>query len=111
MEGMQVGFLDAQREVDGWISQFEEGYFKPMTLIVRLAEEVGELAREVNHHHGEKPKKAEEPEGSIAGEICDTMFVLLSLANSLEIDLDAAFSATMEKYRTRDADRWTPRKG
>jgi NTP pyrophosphatase (non-canonical NTP hydrolase) len=102
-------FADAQKEVDAWISQFEEGYFKPMTLVARLAEETGELAREVNHAYGEKPKKPGEPVGSVADEICDVIFVLISLANSLNIDLDVAFAETMRKYRTRDGSRWTPR--
>ena len=104
-----MSFAEAQKEVHAWISQFEEGYFRPMTLVARLAEEVGELAREVNHLYGEKPKKPGEPEGAIADEISDVIFVLLSLANSLDIDVDAAFSRTMEKYRTRDARRWTPK--
>lgn len=107
--GATVSFADAQKEVDAWISQFEEGYFQPMTLVARLAEEVGELAREINHSFGEKRKKPSEPEGAIADEISDIIFVLLSLANSLNIDVDAAFSRTMEKFRTRDAHRWTPR--
>ena len=104
-----MSFADAQKEVHSWISQFEEGYFRPMTLVARLAEEVGELAREVNHLYGEKPKKPNEPEGAIADEIGDIIFVLLSLANSLNIDVDASFAKTMEKYRTRDAQRWTPK--
>ena len=39
---------DAQRKVDEWISQFEEGYWPPLTNLARLIEEVGELARELN---------------------------------------------------------------
>ena len=105
-----MSFAQAQREVDAWISQFEEGYFQPMTLVVRIAEEVGELAREVNHTYGEKKKKPTEGEGSIADELGDAIFVLISLANALEIDLDDAFTRTMEKYRTRDGSRWTPRR-
>lgn len=104
-----MSFAAAQQQVDAWIYQFEEGYFKPMTLLVRVTEEVGELAREINHQYGEKPKKPGEPEGSVEDEICDVMFVLISLANSLKIDLDSAFQQTMEKYRTRDANRWTRR--
>jgi len=46
-----------QAEVDAWIGQFKEGYFSPTTMILRLTEELGELAREVNHRNGEKPKK------------------------------------------------------
>jgi len=48
---------DIQRDVDEYISQFKEGYFSPLSMLARMTEEVGELAREVNHHFGEKPKK------------------------------------------------------
>lgn len=106
-----MSFADEQRQVDAWISQFKEGYFQPMTLVARIAEEVGELAREVNHVYGEKPKKPSEAEGSIAEEIGDSIFVLISLANALDLDLDDIFAQTMEKYRARDAKRWTPKEG
>jgi NTP pyrophosphatase (non-canonical NTP hydrolase) len=96
-----------QREVDEWISQFEEGYFAPLPMLARLTEEVGELARAVMHHHGgKKPKPGEDP-GDIGEEIADALFVLVCLANSLDIDLDEQFSAMMDKYRSRDAERWT----
>ena len=104
-----MSFSDAQRDVDAWISQFEEGYWEPLSLLARITEEVGELAREVNHRWGEKPKKPSEPDSEVGDEIADVIFVLLALANSLEIDMDEAFSKVMEKYRSRDADRWTPR--
>lgn len=48
---------DIQREVDEYIGQFKEGYFSPLAMLARLTEELGELAREVNHYYGEKPKK------------------------------------------------------
>ncbi|EFV73887.1 MazG nucleotide pyrophosphohydrolase [Bacillus sp. BT1B_CT2] len=48
---------DIQREVDEYIGQFKEGYFSPLAMMARLTEELGELAREINHHYGEKPKK------------------------------------------------------
>ena len=54
---------DSQARVDAWISQFEEGYFPPLTNMARLSEEVGELAREINHRFGQKTKKKDEPEG------------------------------------------------
>lgn len=98
---------ELQKRVDNYIGQFQEGYFTPMTLVVRLAEELGELAREVNHVHGEKPKKASEAEGSIALELGDLIFVIACLANRLEIDLEAAFVAVMDKFETRDRHRWT----
>ncbi|EJY55042.1 MazG nucleotide pyrophosphohydrolase [Alicyclobacillus hesperidum URH17-3-68] len=98
---------EVQGRVDAYISQFREGYFQPMTLVVRLAEELGELAREINHHYGEKPKKKDEPEGDIALELGDLLFVLTCLANRLDIDMEKAFLAVMEKFETRDKDRWT----
>jgi NTP pyrophosphatase (non-canonical NTP hydrolase) len=96
-----------QREVDQYISQFKEGYFSPLSLVARLAEEVGELAREVNHTYGEKPKKPEEADNSIELELGDILFILNCFANSLNIDLTAAHDKVMEKFNTRDANRWT----
>ena len=76
-------------------------------MMARLAEEAGELAREVNHQFGEKPKKPEEKEQSLQGEMGDILFVLICFANSLNIDLQQAYEEVMHKYRTRDKDRWT----
>ena len=39
-----------QKEVDAYIQQFKAGYFSPLSQMARLTEEVGELAREVNHY-------------------------------------------------------------
>ena len=97
---------DAQRRVDAWISQYEEGYFHPLTNLARLAEEVGELAREVNHRFGQKTKKRDEAEGDLAMELADILFVLICMANREGIDLDTAFDRMMTKVETRDRDRW-----
>lgn len=96
-----------QQAVDDWISQFEEGYWQPPNMVLRLTEEVGEVAREVNHLYGQKPKKASEPDGDLAMEIGDVLFVITCLANSLNIDLETAFKQVMHKYRERDSNRWT----
>jgi NTP pyrophosphatase (non-canonical NTP hydrolase) len=104
---LSLTIQDMQKRVDGYIAQFQEGYFTPMTLVVRLTEELGELAREVNHDYGEKPKKSTEAEGSIPLELGDLLFVITCLANRLDIDLEQAFSAVMHKFETRDKDRWT----
>ena len=98
---------EAQRRVDAWISQFEEGYWPPLTNLARLTEEVGELAREMNHRFGHKPKKAEEPDQDLALELADILFVLLVIANEQGIDLDDALERVLAKYRERDSDRWT----
>jgi len=98
---------EMQREVDAYISQFKEGYFSPLTMLARMTEEVGELAREVNHRFGEKPKKKDEAESSIELELGDVLFIVICFANSLGIDLTEAHDKVMHKFRTRDANRWT----
>ncbi|WP_243290044.1 nucleotide pyrophosphohydrolase [Bacillus sp. FJAT-47783] len=96
-----------QEEVDVYIGQFKEGYFSPLAMLARLTEELGELAREVNHYYGEKPKKKTEKEKAIEEEIGDLLFVLICLANSLNIDLETAHNLVMDKFQTRDKNRWT----
>jgi NTP pyrophosphatase (non-canonical NTP hydrolase) len=96
-----------QKEVDQYISQFKEGYFSPLAMIARLTEELGELAREVNHHYGEKPKKNSEEEKTIEEELGDLLFVVICLANSLDISLEEAHDRVMHKFNTRDKNRWT----
>jgi len=98
---------EMQRVVDEWISQFEEGYWSPLSMLARLTEEVGELAREINHQYGEKPKKPEESIGDLTLELADILFIVICYANSLNIDLEDAFKRVMAKYRYRDSDRWT----
>lgn len=96
-----------QAQVDRWISQFEEGYWHPLSMLARLTEEVGELAREINHQYGQKPKKSTEGEGNLALELADIMFIVICMANSMGISLEEAFTQMMEKYRVRDGERWT----
>jgi len=100
---------EAQERVDAWISRFEEGYWPPLTNLARLIEEVGELAREMNHRFGHKIKKPDEPEQDLAIELADVLFVLLVIANEQGIDLDEALERVLRKYRERDSDRWTRR--
>jgi NTP pyrophosphatase (non-canonical NTP hydrolase) len=98
---------EAQASVDAWISEFEEGYWPPLHNLARLMEEVGELARELNHLYGSKTKKTGEPEEDLAMEMADVLFALLALANEQKIDLDEALTRVLEKYRGRDSHRWT----
>lgn len=97
---------DAQRAVDAWIGQFDQGYWPPLSNLARLVEEVGELARELNHRYGHKPKKPDEPEQDLALELGDILFVLMALANEQGIDLGDAFARVLAKYEVRDASRW-----
>lgn len=94
--------------MDAWISRFQEGYFPPLLMLARLAEELGEVARVLAHRHGKKPKPGE-VEGDLAEELADLLFVLISLANREGIDLEEAFRKVMAKYEARDRDRWSPK--
>lgn len=113
IEGFEVNNMeqktmkDMQKEVDAYIGQFKEGYFSPLAMLARLTEEMGELAREINHYYGEKPKKSTEKERTIEEELGDVLFVMICMANSLNIDLETAHNIVMEKFNTRDKDRWT----
>ena len=98
---------EAQHAVDAYVGQFKEGYWPPLSNLARLIEEVGELARELNHRYGHKPKKQDEPEQDLGMELADIMFVIIAIANEQKIDLEAAFAVVLEKYQVRDRDRWT----
>ena len=103
---MMKTMKNMQTEVDDYIGQFKTGYFSPLANLARLTEEVGELAREINHYHGEKKKKETEDENTIKAELCYNLFVLLCIANSLDIDMTESFDETMKKFNTRDKDRF-----
>ena len=102
---------EMQRAVDAYISQFKEGYFPPMELVARLTEELGEVAREVQHVHGMKKKKSTEDKSATEEELGDLLFVLICLANVEDVNLNQALARVMNKFETRDANRWTKKEG
>ena len=97
---------EMQAAIDAWI-QANGGYWDELSLMARLTEEVGEVAREYNHRFGAKKKKASEAESSIQAELGDVLWLVLCMANQQGIDLQDAMDATMDKLRIRDAGRWT----
>ncbi len=111
MPGSDLTLAEAQASVDEWVTRFEEGYWPPLAILARLTEEVGELARELNHRYGSKPKKEDEAEAELALEIADILFVLITLANSHRIDLGESLERVLAKYDARDSERWTPKEG
>lgn len=95
-----------QRQTHHWISQYKGGYWPPHQILAQMTEEMGEIAREINHTFGLKKKKATEADNEIAHELGDLLFNISCLANSLGIDLGAAFAKTMRKVETRDNNRF-----
>jgi NTP pyrophosphatase (non-canonical NTP hydrolase) len=99
-----------QKIVDEWINQFKEGYWHPLAQLARLTEELGELARVINHLYGEKPKKVAEKKQTLEEEIGDLLFTLICLANAQNVDLAETLDKVMEKLNKRDGTRWTKKK-
>jgi NTP pyrophosphatase (non-canonical NTP hydrolase) len=97
---------EAQRLVDTWMKEREWSYWQPLSQLARMSEELGEVARIVNHLYGEKPKKAEEAAQDLGIELADLLYTMICLANQQGVDLQGALEAVLEKYRVRDADRY-----
>lgn len=103
----EVSLQHLQKRVDNYIGQFKEGYFPPFEMLARLTEELGELSREVQDVYGQKKKKSTEAKNSIEEELGDFFFVLVCFANAQGIRLDEALLNVLNKFETRDKDRWT----
>ena len=101
---MDIG--EAQLLVDDWIRN-NGGYWDELSLMLRMCEETGELAREYNHRFGAKPKKGNESEQALEDEMGDVLFILVCLANQQGIDLGAALTKSLDKVAARDRGRWT----
>ncbi len=99
-------FAAASKQVDRYISQFEEGYFPPLLMLARLTEETGEIARVLAHQNGKTPKAGEDV-GDLELELADLLFVMLSMANAQGLSLERGFERMMTKVAVRDKDRWT----
>ncbi len=97
---------DAQKTVDDLVKDFEPPYWPPLSQFARLSEEVGEVARLLNHMYGLKPKKREEAEQQLGEELADVIFTVLCLANSHGINLDVELEKAFDKLRIRDKDRF-----
>lgn len=88
-----------QSEVGQMFGQLGWTYWSQLSIIGRLIEETGELAREVNHRYGDKKKRADEAVADIAGELGDILYTLSCFANKNGYDLDHAVARS---FRTCD---------
>lgn len=101
-----MSLKEIQQDVDDWVSQYKIGYWKPHEILARLTEEMGELAREINHMYGPKKKKSTEETKELADEVADILFTLSCLSNSLNLNLDESWARVMDKCYGRDKDRF-----
>ena len=106
---------EAQKSVDEWIQQYGGGYFGELTNLGILAEEVGEMARWMVRKYGDQSLKPSEKNidmgEAIEDEITDILWVLICLANQMNINLSEGLRKNIEKKTLRDYDRHTGKKG
>lgn len=104
-----MNIKEAQKTVDDWIKKYGVKYFSELSNTVILTEEVGEFAKIVVRLYGDQSFKTKEKEASakqdLEEEMADIFFVLVCLANQMDIDLEQAFKKTIEKKTKRDKDR------
>lgn len=95
-----------QQRIDNELQQYELPYWAPLSILARLTEEVGEVARIMNHQFGDKPKKNAEEHNLLEDELADVIYAVICIANSQDLDLDAAMERSIAKLSTRDKDRF-----
>lgn len=95
-----------QKQIDDWVQGYEKPYWHPLSQFARIAEEVGEMGRLLNHLYGDKPKKETEALQELPEELADIVFAIICMANSHDIDLDDAMKKVIEKSINRDKDRF-----
>lgn len=97
-----ITLAQAQNMVDHWITTVGVKYFSPLTNMAILAEETGEVARQMSRIYGEQSFKAGES-ANLGDELADLLWVTLAIANQCGIDMTAAFEANLRKKTERDA--------
>jgi len=101
-----MSLSDYQKDVDGWVSQYVDGYWKPHEILARMTEEVGEVARLINHLYGPKKKKSSEVSQELGEELADVVWTIVCMANAHDINLDEAFKKVVDKAYNRDGSRF-----
>ena len=102
-----MSLKDMQKDVHEWTGQFTPQYWPPADMMLRLTEETGEVAREINHLHGSKKKKDSEDTQGLEDELIDVLFTVSCIANQGGIDLQEAWERVMkDKHWGRDNERY-----
>jgi NTP pyrophosphatase (non-canonical NTP hydrolase) len=101
----EISISEAQKMVDDWIRQYGVRYFRELTNMTILTEEVGELARIMARTYGDQSFKKSDEKYNLADEMADVLWVLVCLANQTGVNLTEAFQKNMEKKTNRDNKR------
>ncbi len=81
---------EAQEKVEEVIMHYGN-YWKPLSHLARLTEEVGELARAMNIKFGDKESKHNGDGREIESELADVFISILTIANAQKINLTKEF--------------------
>lgn len=97
---------DYQKKIDDILQGYEKPYWQPLSQLARLSEEVGEVARALNHKYGDKPKKPSESPDDLSDELGDVLWTVICLANHEGINLEDTIQRSIDKLVVRDKDRF-----
>jgi len=92
-----------QQQIEEWILN-HGGYWPPLSMLGAIIEEVGELAKEINHLEGFKPKKSDDL--NIGEELADVIFATICVANYYKVNMNRELTKVIEKYSKRDSKRF-----
>lgn len=98
---------ELQQRIDNYYQREGWPYWTQHEILARLTEEMGELAREINHQYGPKRKKENEAPNTIEDEVGDIVYALACLANSEGFLLEDSLRQSIEKVETRDRGRFS----
>lgn len=96
---------EAQKKVDDWIKTYGVRYFSELTNLAILVEEVGEFSKLMARVYGDQSFKKEDKKKDIPSEMGDILFVLICLANQMDISLEEVLLNTIKKNTERDKTR------
>ena len=71
-------------------------FWPPLSMMARITEEVGELARAMNIEYGGKKSKGKGDGRDIEKELADVLFTTLAIASAQEIDLEKAYEEKVQ---------------
>ncbi len=81
---------EAQKKAKELILHYGD-FWPPLSMMARMTEEVGELARAMNIKYGEKKSKSDGDGREIERELADVLFTTLAIAEAQGINLEKVY--------------------
>jgi len=101
----ELSLKEFQQQIEEWILN-HGGYWPPLSMLSAIIEEVGELAKEINHLEGFKPKKLDDVKLNIGEELADVIFATICVANYYKVNMNSELTKVIKKYSKRDSKRF-----